>query len=667
MADQQAASQDAAIAFPQLADFKRKCHKNFIFSHLNINSLRNKFHEVSELLSNDYVDLLCISETKLDSSFTSSQFHVTDFKIHRKDRDAHGGGLMIYVRSSIPHRLRNDLSTNIVSDYSDIEILVLELMLKGEKVIMICVYKPPSSRNVNLINALSNVLDRCLSDAKSVYIIGDINIDMQCTPAPFTDFMTMYNLCNIIEKPTCFKSVQNPSLLDVVLTNTPRRLLSHLNVSVGVSDHHNIICAATKVHLARNGKRHIKYRTMKNFNNDQYNSDLSKVPFHVCQIFDDPDDIMWCYNMMLCDVIDEHAPVKQKTLKKPQLPYMNGPLRKAINVKAMLRRKYDRFKDRKSWLKYKAQRNHVNSLKRQSVTKYFNQRCNEIVNSKSFWKTVRPFMAEDSASNTAITLLEHENVVTNQSDVCKIFNEYFIDIAEDLAECQEVNDMNCEQLCDFYSSHEAVKFIEDKVGSSNVDCFSFSHVTVKDTHNRLSKLKVNKACGFDMIPAKFIKYGAEFLSHSLTNVINLCIDYCVFPDICKHAEVSPIYKKKDQLIKCNYRPVSILTAFSKVIEGVMCDQLMSYFNEKLSAMLSAYRSKYSCANVILKCIEDWRLSLDKNDIVGCVAMDLSRAFDSIPHGLLIAKLNTYGVALDSCCLVKSYLTDRKQRVKIGQN
>jgi hypothetical protein len=119
-------------------------------------------------------------------------------------------------------------------------------------------------------------------------------------------------------------------------------------------------------------------------------------------------------------------------------------------------------------------------------------------------------------------------------------------------------------------------------------------------------------------------------------------------------------------MKSNYRPVSILTALSKIIESIMCSQLMMYFNDILSDMLSAYRSKYSCPNVILKCIEDWRLSLDKNETIGCVAMDLSRAFDSIPHGLLIAKLNAYGVTSQSCSLVKSYLSGRKQRVKIGQ-
>ena len=82
-------------------------------------------------------------------------------------------------------------------------------------------------------------------------------------------------------------------------------------------------------------------------------------------------------------------------------------------------------------------------------------------------------------------------------------------------------------------------------------------------------------------------------------------------------------------------------------------------------MLSAYRSKYSCVNVLLKAIEDWKLAVDNDNVVGCILMDLSKAFDLIPHDLLIAKLRAYGFCLDSCNFMLSYLSERPQRVRIG--
>lgn len=616
-------------------------------------------HEVSEILINDYIDILCIAETKLDESFTSAQFHINEYRIYRKDRNAHGGGLMTYVRSSIPHRLRNDT----ILDDTGVESQVIELILRGEKVIFVFLYKPPLVSNNNLINMLSTMLDSYLNEVKSVFIIGDINVDMQHMTKPMHDFLQMYDLDNVIDKPTCFKNIENPSLIDVMLTNSPRRLAAHLNVSIGVSDHHNIICAATKIQLDRNNIRHIKYRSMKNFSNENFLLDLSHVPFHVCQTFDEPDDIMWSYNKMLTDVIDSHAPVKQKLLKKPQAPYMNGPLRKAINVKAMLRRKFHKYKNGHAWSLYRTQRNLVTSLKRKSIQEYFNQKCNSTTNSRSFWKTVKPFMSEKCKLNNTISLQENDKLVTNQQDICEIFNDYFINIAGDLAENNNVTSMDCASLVNHYANHSDVIFIKD---NRKTNSFSFSQVSVKNTHKKLNDLKSNKSCGYDMIPAKLLKIGANELCYSLTNVINNCINANVFPDDCKHAEVSPIFKKKDLLSKCNYRPVSILNAMSKVFEGIICDQLMQFFHNKLSVMLSAYRSKYSCNNLIIKCIEDWRISLDDNEKVGCVAMDLSRAFDSVPHGLLIAKLHAYGVDLNSCEFVLSYLSDRKQRVKLCQ-
>ena len=116
--------------------------------------------------------------------------------------------------------------------------------------------------------------------------------------------------------------------------------------------------------------------------------------------------------------------------------------------------------------------------------------------------------------------------------------------------------------------------------------------------------------------------------------------------------------------KNNYRPVSILTIISKVVESLYCDQLQVYFDDILSRELSAYRKMYGCENVILKSVELFRKELDGNNTVGCVMMDLSKAFDSIPHALLVAKLYAYGVSIEGVNLLHSYLSDRRQRVKV---
>ena len=147
-----------------------------------------------------------------------------------------------------------------------------------------------------------------------------MNMNFIHLPAKMGQFMSQYGLTNLVKDPTCYKSSQNPSLLDVFLTNSPQRISSHLNVSIGLSDFHNVICAATRIHAPVQGKRKIWYRSFKKFNESNFNTDLENVPFHICDIFDDTDDVMWSYQYLLKEVVDVHAPSKTKILKKPQRP-----------------------------------------------------------------------------------------------------------------------------------------------------------------------------------------------------------------------------------------------------------------------------------------------------------------------------------------------------------
>ena len=97
----------------------------------------------------------------------------------------------------------------------------------------------------------------------------------------------------------------------------------------------------------------------------------------------------------------------------------------------------------------------------------------------------------------------------------------------------------------------------------------------------------------------------------------------------------------------------------------MCDQIIEFVSSSLSIDLSAYRKTYSCNDVLVKCVENWRKALDNNCHVGCILIDLSKAFDSLPHGLLIAKLHAYGLSCEACSFILDYLKNRKQIVKLG--
>ena len=178
-------------------------------------------------------------------------------------------------------------------------------------------------------------------------------------------------------------------------------------------------------------------------------------------------------------------------------------------------------------------------------------------------------------------------------------------------------------------------------------------------------LKNKKAAGADNIPAKILKDAATVIVPPLTQLFNCAIHEGYFPTKLKYANVIPLFKKNSNTDKSNYRPISILPSISKVFERSLFHQITSYINNIISPHLCGFRKGYSPQHALLRLKDKFNKSLDKNEMVGLVMMDLSKAFDCIPHDLLIAKLHAYGFDKSSLNLLYSYLKERKQRVKIN--
>ena len=150
-----------------------------------------------------------------------------------------------------------------------------------------------------------------------------------------------------------------------------------------------------------------------------------------------------------------------------------------------------------------------------------------------------------------------------------------------------------------------------------------------------------------------------------TNIINNDLLRNWFSDSAIIASVRPIFKKGKRKEIGNNRPVSILNCFSKIYERFLHNQIASFSNEFLSDFISAYRKGYSTNHVLIRLIENWKTTLAKNLFTEAVLMDLSKAFDCIPHDLLIAKLHAYVLSFDTVTFLNSHFKDRKQNVRIN--
>ena len=148
----------------------------------------------------------------------------------------------------------------------------------------------------------------------------------------------------------------------------------------------------------------------------------------------------------------------------------------------------------------------------------------------------------------------------------------------------------------------------------------------------------------------------------LTSDINRCIVNGTFPNNLKNADITPTFNKNDRLLKSNYRPVSILPTLSKIYEKILYKQI---FNTIFSKYLCGFRKGHSTQHCLLYMLEYLRKALDKGMHTGILLTDLTKAFDSLSHDLLVAKLNSYGFSKLSLKMINDYRNDRKQRTRVN--
>ena len=167
------------------------------------------------------------------------------------------------------------------------------------------------------------------------------------------------------------------------------------------------------------------------------------------------------------------------------------------------------------------------------------------------------------------------------------------------------------------------------------------------------------------IPIKALQFAANECAKVLTTIFNQSLQDASFPNELKLADIVPTHKRDSHFDKSNYRPISLLPAISKLFEKLMSNRFQSFVNSFLSKYLCGFRKGLNCQYALLNMVRKWQSCLSSSGKVGAILMDLSKAFDCLPHDLLIAKMAAYGFGHHSLKFFLSYLSERKHRVRIG--
>ena len=607
---------------------------------------------MSTIVSNN-VDVLCIAETKLDESFPDSEFYLQGYRRpYRLNVSDTSGGLLVYVNSAIPSRPLSSLSKP-----KDMQVLLIELNLRHHKWLLITIYRHHSQNLKHFLTNLSLLVEYYSERYESVVILGDFNGTP--TSDELVNFMSALSLHSLINTPTCFKSVDG-SCINLILTNKKHSFQKTQSFETGLSDHHHMIYTMLKQTFVALPRKIITYRSYKKFSSDSFKADLEIGLSENTH----PGDFS-SLNSALKVSLEKHAPTKKRVIRGNNKPHVSKALRKAIMTRSRLKNIYNRTKSNSDFLKYKKQRNFVKNLNVKEKKQFFERLSNRPNNNPGeFWAHCKPFFTNKSISTETVSLLEGEVVTQDESGVAKIFNEYFVNITKSLPIVHWKPDYVCADVFDIidkFADHPSIIKIK---GFCFNDSFCFSHIYPWETYTVLMGLNTAKSSS-GAVPAKILRSVAKSISVPLTDCFNNCISDGIFPSELKLASVVPVFKDGDTSCKEDYRPISILPSLSKVFERLLFAQISSFFGNKFSKFLCGFRANYSTQHALLRLITQWQSCLDSHGKVGTILMDLSKAFDSLPHDLLIAKLSAYGFDCRSLKLMLSYLRGRFQRVKIG--
>ena len=215
-----------------------------------------------------------------------------------------------------------------------------------------------------------------------------------------------------------------------------------------------------------------------------------------------------------------------------------------------------------------------------------------------------------------------------------------------------------------YANHPSTIAIKDL---NNTSLFSFSNISVADVKKEIRKLDPRKSTQNTDIPVRILKQSSDIFGNYICDFFNECVDKGVFPSILKNANITPVFKKGFRGSTENYRPVSIFPVISKIFEKLLSKQIIIYMDKFLSKYQCGFRKGYNAQHCLLTMIEKWKKVVDNGNVFGALLTDLSKAFDCLPHDLIIEKLNSYGFNLTALNLIHNYLTKRKQRAKINHS
>ena len=636
---------------------QKKC-LNFVC--LNIRSIRNKTLSLYHFIVSQNVDVLALTETWLcdgpDDLIVINNSVPPGYHIHCVNRQhKRGGGVALIYKKDITFK---DEQLTSIDRFSQFELLDCCIKINKISTRVVVVYRPPIAGNIQyeeFAREWSLYLERFIEVQEELLIVGDFNIHVDTVNSlsdSFTNILDANGLKQHVDQPTHRKG----HTLDLVITRDTSGLLrsppvisiSGVGDLTGASscDHYAVWCYLN-IARPKTISKTVTYRSLRKIPIHDYRADILRVV--ECNS-ETAGALVEQYNVKLQALTDKYAPPQNKTITlRPHAPWYTEALRREKRE----RRKCERTATRT-----------LLTVDREIAEERYARRTVQIEQAKAAYYTSQI----DKNKGDSKTLLKLTNSLMGKN-------------GETILPTHSCDKTLADQFLSFFHNkidnirtgicamvdEPLVEIPDQSFNGVPLNCFS--SVTLQKIRHIILKAP-SKSCELDPLPSWLLKECVDELSPIVTSIVNASLNHAIVPLSLKTALIRPLLKKSvlDKEVLKNYRPVSNLSFISKVLEKVVAKRLDDHMldNNLYSSVQSAYRERHSTETALLKVQSDILTALDSGSGAVLLMLDLSAAFDTIDHGILLSRLNSlYGISGDALDWFKSYLSNRVQRVIIG--